>query len=86
MNWRVQKMCAHCPFRPDMDYLAPGRLDGIKEAAILGRPFYCHETIRRRRADRQECAGQIAYRERVWREDPASVGRILEKIIAEARG
>jgi hypothetical protein len=40
--------CKDCPFkaaREGRDYLAPGRLDGIKVSTLLGQVFHCHKTI-----------------------------------------
>src|SRR5258707_1135536 len=74
MSWRVKKMCENCPFRPDAAAisLAPGRLDAIKDAAVLSQPFHCHKTVygariaKRPRRLWKECAGAIAYRNGVW--------------------
>lgn len=40
--------CANCPFKAadaGKDYLAPGRLDGIKFAVATGQLFACHKTV-----------------------------------------
>jgi hypothetical protein len=42
--------CKNCPFvlaDQGRDYLAPGRLDGIKVVTLLGQPFPCHKTVYR---------------------------------------
>lgn len=93
MSWRVQKMCDNCPFRPDdaAIELADGRLEEIKEGAVIGQPFHCHKTVyrenlsQRRRSDWKECAGAISYRERVWRDDPDAVKRTLERLLLKAK-
>lgn len=44
----MPKPCANCPFvmaAAGNDYLAPGRLDGIKFAVALGGAFPCHKTV-----------------------------------------
>jgi hypothetical protein len=44
----MKKKCNDCPFLKagqGQDYLAPGRLDGIKFAVTMGQSFYCHKTI-----------------------------------------
>ncbi|MFA9261859.1 MAG: hypothetical protein ACEQSB_00670 [Undibacterium sp.] len=44
----MKKLCDNCPFAmadKGMDYLAPGRLDGIKFAVSLGQAFPCHKTV-----------------------------------------
>lgn len=46
--------CANCPFTAKVDYLAPGRLDAIKAAAVFGQPFYCHKTVHHPSVPREE--------------------------------
>src|SRR5471032_1968752 len=41
----MAKMCPHCPFRSDGDYLRPHRWEAIKNAVLIGQPFHCHETV-----------------------------------------
>lgn len=44
----MPKPCDDCPFvmaAAGRDYLAPGRLDGIKFATALGGAFPCHKTV-----------------------------------------
>jgi len=44
----VKKPCENCPFvaaAAGADYLARGRLDGIKFAVSMGQLFACHKTV-----------------------------------------
>jgi len=59
-----------CPFvaaAAGRDYLAPGRLDGIKLAVAFGRPFHCHKTTGvtgGKKADYKtlrQCAGSLEW-------------------------
>ena len=66
------------------------RIDDIKDAAIVGKTFYCHKTVytaalrKRPRGLWLECAGALAYRAKAWRAGRDAVPAALRRIMARA--
>jgi len=67
----MPKACDNCPFvcaARGEDYLRPGRLDGIKLAVFMGKPFHCHKTtrgapVRRWHRKLRQCRGALDWLE-----------------------
>lgn len=95
----MPKMCPHCPFRSDGDYLRPDRWEGIKNAVLIGQPFHCHETVHSPRtrwieledggdepargAHWQECRGALDYRRDTLTADPEAAARALQALLSD---
>jgi hypothetical protein len=76
MSWRMEKMCANCPFakagpgRELARSLNRGRMAEIKRGLRRGEVFYCHKTTGEDgegeaiiTSKAKACAGALAYQE-----------------------